>query len=481
MKKVWKYIIISLLLLLGLCCIGILYLFFIPNSTLFHITYVNHNKKYHSAYYQADEVSHISLNSRKYNVNVLSSEEDTIYVELYCNSFGFVLTKNENPEISSFLRDQVLTFNIKETYGFAIHNESYVNLYLPKSKTFNLELTNEKAETKIKSSDVHINNLSYKTNKGDFKFVAGTIDGTLLLNLNKSHFEISPNVQTNSNNVELKLTTGRFKSNNILGNVEIKENKRGVISINECYNLRAITATSGGQIYINKTSFVNVVSSDTIINIDTVEHVADITLTKSGSITINNLQDNSFLATTDGKIVVNNAASSLVLSSTHGNILVKSAKDKVNVSTQYGTAEIYFSEDATNRTLYAKIHDGKLIANGVESVGSADIDSSQGINITGNGRINLTMKNVLGTNKINGKNGNIFIIVESTAEYILKTSSSTGNVRVNLCQISNSKGYTTKSEVETKVNCSSSSNNLTVRTENGDLTLLDNIMFENGF
>ena len=40
MKNVWKYVTISFLLLLGLGCAGVLYIFFVPGADIFHITYI---------------------------------------------------------------------------------------------------------------------------------------------------------------------------------------------------------------------------------------------------------------------------------------------------------------------------------------------------------------------------------------------------------------------------------------------------------
>ena len=91
------------------------------------------------------------------------------------------------------------------------------------------------------------------------------------------------------------------------------------------------------------------------------------------------------------------------------------------------------------------------------------------------------MNDVCGENSIAGKDGNINVVINTSSQYILKTSSKTGNVRVNLAQIEQSYGYTSQEEQTTLVNCSNSTNTLTVSTNQGNLTLLDNLMYENGF
>ena len=96
MKSFGKYLTISLLLILGLGCVGVLYLFFIPNSSLFNITYINHHKKYNSKLYTPSEINHIVVNSRSYDVVVEATDNDQIKLEVDSRSFGFVLTKNQN-------------------------------------------------------------------------------------------------------------------------------------------------------------------------------------------------------------------------------------------------------------------------------------------------------------------------------------------------------------------------------------------------
>jgi hypothetical protein len=159
MKKVWKYVIITLLMLLGLCCVGVLYLFFVPNSSLFGITYINNNKKLSSLKYDKEDVTEVVLNSRAYEINILTSSDSNIYTEVKSHSFGFVLTKNEVCDIKATLTNNILTLNVIEPYGLATPNNSEINLYLPANKSFDLTLINKKAKI-ILDTDIKINNLN---------------------------------------------------------------------------------------------------------------------------------------------------------------------------------------------------------------------------------------------------------------------------------------------------------------------------------
>ena len=126
MKKVWKkigkYSLLLILALIGLACVGVLYLFFVPGSNLFNITYISHNTKLESDKYAPSAVSAVVLNSKNYNVSVEAVEDNNISLEVYNNSFGFVLTENRNASIKEKLVGTTLEFNVKESYGFALPN-----------------------------------------------------------------------------------------------------------------------------------------------------------------------------------------------------------------------------------------------------------------------------------------------------------------------------------------------------------------------
>ncbi len=496
MNKVGKYIIISLLLLLGLGCVGILYLFFIPNSTLFNITYINLNDRIKSLSYNvsASSINQIKINSRSYDLNIVPVENSEISLEMYTNSFGFVFVENSNFKIVSALENGILTFDIDEPHGFATTNNSYINLSIPKDHPISLDLTNKNSSISISSKSLILNNLSYSTNAGEFNFFEGKINGNLNLKIDKGSFNISKNVETNSNNIQLGLTKGKFNAaDSSFGNITVTENQRGVISVLECVNFyhnseHAISA--GGQINIGTLSQTTLRSSDTKVSIKNVTY-ANIDLTGAGDVFIDKVMGYSPISTTSGNIIINNSHAEISAHTTSGNITIKNAMKTVSIRTISGTANVSFSEDAekhtsTNRSrvLHANIHNGTLNASGVEHIGHADQNNSEniiGITITGNGSVNLTMNDVSGSNSIYGNDGNVNIVINDTSDYILNTSTSTGNVRVNLKQISESGGYRTKTATTTNVNCNSSSNNLNVSTNAGNLTILDSLMYQYGF
>jgi len=466
MKKFWKYFTLTILLLLGLCCVGILYLFFVPNSSLFGICYISNNEHYTSQDYSKTNVETIILNSNNYDVKIVDTDSDNISIKVYSNTFGFVLTKNKAVSIIPKLNNGSLTFNITEPTGFAFNSSSYIELSIPDSKTFNLNLKNNKAETKLNSSKIKLNNLTYETNNGDFVIENVTISGDIKLNLNKATLEYSSSVNNNSNDVYLNLTTGKFDaSSSTFNDVIIESNTRGVVLIKECANITQDTTSAGGRIEVDTAKFVNIKSSSTNVYINNITDGAIIDLT-NGNISIKDLTDNSSLTTDSGNINIDKLNSYSNIKTNTGNVTISNAQEHIELQTNYGTINIHYSDDAINRFVSAILDDGKIIVSGLEKIN---------LNINGNGRAELDMKDVKGLSSIVANSGAVYVKVNKNAKYKLATKSD-GSVRVNLAQIAQYGGYTTKDLTTTYVNCTSStfdSNVLEISTTTGNLTVLD--------
>ena len=472
MKTVGKYFTLTILMLLGLGCIGVLYLFFVPGSTLFNIRYLNAKETAIKEF--SSDISTINLNSRDYDVSIVTNEEDKITLTVYANSFGFVLTKDASPSIYSEISSGVLSIEVNEPHGFALPGRSYVELSIPEDKRFNYNLTNNKAETFVNNSELKIGNLSYKTNNGDLNLTACKINGNLALDLNKATCTVSEGVTIENTsrdskkaNLELKLTTGKFYAKaSTFDEVNITKNDRGVIEFKESLHLREDIASSGGRIVAEKIYNISIKSSATNIYVKEITGGAIIELS-SGNVEIDSLTGNSSTLTTDsGNITLNNVYSPITTTTKNGNITIKNAFNSQKASTSYGDINITFNPSATSKYIDASLKNGKLVVAGIEKIS---------LTITGNGRAELDMANIVGQSYIDGKSGSIFVKVNKDSVYKLLTESE-GSVRVNLTQIPQYGGYTTKTETITYVNCNSGGNNgneLHITTGSGDLTVLD--------
>lgn len=429
MKKFWKYTTITLLLLIGLCAIGLLYLFFLPEKSLFGLTYKGSPTKQVSESFSSDQASTIIVNSNHFEFQVLPSSDDTIYLEIQNKTFGFTTTKRKPSSVSTRLKNNVLTFDVTETTGAVFKNDSKTILYIPANIQKNLYLSNKKAKTSISSNQIVLNEFRYSTEKGDLTLSNCEIKSDIKLSLNKATCMVEESTKTNDNKLNISLSTGALNAtNSSFGDVTIDSNDRGNVRIKSCQDLFCEQDQAGGNIEIdsvkNITSFS---SSDTNVKINTVEQsINNLTLTKSGKVNIGNIEGQAKITTQDGNIVVDSSKSTLYVSSTHGDITVNNAHTKVGVSNVYGNSTINFVYDETTpdqvRTLFAKLEKGNLNSKNATLV-QIDVENE------GTSNINLYMPNILGTsleqNYVHSKNGSCYIKVNKQAKFRLYVKGTT--------------------------------------------------------
>ena len=101
MKGFWKYFTLTILLVLGLGCIGVLYLFFVPGSSLFNITYISKKENF-KASIDATDVTKIEMYSKNFDINFTTNDEEQIIVEVYSNPFVYNLTLSVHFGLNQF-------------------------------------------------------------------------------------------------------------------------------------------------------------------------------------------------------------------------------------------------------------------------------------------------------------------------------------------------------------------------------------------
>ncbi|HJD05648.1 MAG TPA: DUF4097 domain-containing protein [Candidatus Onthoplasma faecipullorum] len=477
MKKFWKYFLIVLLLILGLFMVGVLYLFFVPGSSLFNITYVSLNVQGVSNAYSRDQVETITIQNRDFPINIVEASSDNISVRVYSNSLGFALVKNSTVGINAKIEEGNLIFTISEPHGLMSNGDSVIELRIPENFSSNLSIINRNSTITLDREDYTIENLYYQGNAGQLNFTAGTISGSLDLELNRSDFTLGSDVATNNNDVTINVNDGTFNASNAdLGEVVIETNTRGVFAIGECDRLTESIATAGGRIQAGTIGSINVRTSDTNLTINTLTHGGTIELTMGGNIEIGTTNALTDLITNSGDITVHNAQERLLAESRDGNITINNANYVVSATTTYGDIQVTFGEDAGHfldtgaRSLEATTNNGRIVVSGVENVI---------ITINDNGRAEINMSDVLGVSSVLGKSGSVSLVINKDSKYNLTTKSDTGNVSVDLMQVDvtvGNIGYTTREETTTGVNLANgetTTNSLVVTTTSGDLTIRD--------
>lgn len=457
MKTFGKYFLITILLLLGLCCVGILYLFFFPNSSLFGLTYVHNNVTVDSKAYSLDEntITKVVLKNNNYDVNISKASGNDVVAQAYSNSYGFGLVKNKDLSISTKIENNVLYITVTEPSGALIHSRCYVNVKIPQSD-LDLEILNNNATTKF--FDTKVKNFIYTANNGKCTLSSGEITNNITAKLNYSTFEILSEFKFH-NNVSLALDKGKFNCQTAINDINVTSNDRGVLKADKINNLNFQFESAGGSIELNKANYCLISSSDTNVNIKQLNH-ANITLTKTGSITIGELSsDLSFLTTKTGNISIDVCKSNLQVKSNSGNINITNASKYVDATNVDGNINITYNKigeelvpDYNDDDLYRQI---KLtLTNGVATiVGAQNIQAE----IFGSGKLNLTTDKILkNNNSIKVNRGSVYLVINENALYTLVTESTTrnGNISVNLLGINNigTGGYTDTEKKETAVN-----------------------------
>lgn len=479
MKKVWKYLSIAFLLLIGLCCIGVLYIFFVPGSNLFGICYVAYNESIKGTDYHPSGIIGVTVNSNAYDVNVLPSKNGHFYSEMYTNSFGFTTLENKTCGITSTNVGGVVTYNVKEPTGALISTNAYINIYVPANVPINLSLSNRSSHTTINDAGVTIGELNYRTNYGDLDLNNATIIGTMNLDLDRSFLTIAKSVRLNKNSVNLKLSTGKFDSTNaVLGDVNVLSNNRGVINVGICNNFTEDIKTAGGRISINSiNNTLRITTSDTKINVENLTGVAVVKLTNLGTISIKNCFGQADLVTVHGDINIENSYNNVSLTSSYGNITVDNAfKHVIASSRKTGNIAIKYNESALHHNSTTAPNDRKVSIQVQD--GSASITGAENVNasILGRGHLSLSMTAVSSNNIINAGYGSVNIIVNAESQYLLTSNTASGYSNVNLSQISEFGGYTNNITHENplKVNgYTESHNQLNISATSGSISVVD--------
>lgn len=478
MKKVGKYLTITILLLTGLFFVGLLYLFFVPKSSLFGITFISYNEKSLSEYYDISQVEKIVINSRSYDVNIESSTNSKVYAKVLNNSLGYVLKENKDLKIGENLSNNTLTLTIIEPYGVAFKNSSSITLYIPKNNEVDLVLKNKNANVKVDDENVTIRNLSYSAEKGNFDLKQATITGKLNLNLHKVDFDISSKAVLNSCDVDLKITTGSFdSSSSTIGNLNILENDRGVILLHNCATLTQLKQTSGGRIEANSVDKLSFYGTDTNLYIEKIVNGANVNIT-SGDIKITSLSGTSDIITTSGNISIKKCASKITTLTEDGNIKIEKAYNKTSATTNSGDVTVHFASDAgyandINKDLrYLKVitKSGNVRATGLNSAN---------IKATSSGKIDVSFANfgdeIKLISSISSNKGSIYVRVKQPSAYILN-STTKGSSRINLSQTEVYNGWTDKKISNKLINCSAvteNTNQITIKSTSGNILMHD--------
>lgn len=479
-----KYLTLTLLFIIGLCCIAVFYLFFVPGSDLFGITYISKSEVLDSLSYEITGVTKIIVKCNSYDVNIEKTKTNSSYLKVYSKSFGFGLKQNSVAQLKANLDSGILTYEITEPQGLISKNDSVITLYLPADSS-NVDLQFDNNSSKINVNDeISVDEIIYNSNSGGLNLNSGSILGDLSITSDNADIDISEYyVVDTETDLHLSLSKGKFNAPYTkFKNVNIISNERAVIVLKECENLQGNNLTAGGKLEIENLGGVDFSSTDTNLKIKNLIGLGSIDLTMSGKVEIENTLFNPTIKTNSGTIKIENAFNSLLLESKSGNITVNKATLHVKATTENG--KIYINFD--NETLTNEPYQSNVLSADAEIKivnGSANIIGADNINlvIDGSGHADVNMKDIKQDNDIQVKNGSLNLVVNKDSLYTLTTHiTGNGNINVNLSQLPIG-GYNGKAFNTIEVNSNeydsndyiSGTNNLSVTATDGDINILD--------
>lgn len=473
MKKVGKYLSLVLLLVLGLASIGLLLIFFVPNLTILNITAINYNKTIsNKETYNKDDVNMIVLSSQHFDVKVFADERDTIEINAYANTLGFAFKNNSNFEIEEKLNDGVLYFTVHEPFGAAFTNNSSIKLFVPTETQLAYHIKNETSKVEIHSG-VEIYNMAYETNRGNLTICNGaSLHGEIDADINKGELNINAEAKVSNLNAQIALKDGKFNSLRPIRDVNLLALEYGEVKIAECYNFICNTATTQGNVKINKVNNkFEARTSDTNFELNDV-HDAVVNITGKGGVSINNINGITDIETNSGDINIVKSTSTLNLKSNSGKITVREAHNKVYAQSNSGDVSILCEKDddiTYNGYVYVKMNGGRLITSGINHIEATLKGSAYAICVA---------EKLVGNNFITTENGQITFHSKVTTDNPFKLVTKTdGAVKVNLIQIPQYGGYTTNEETTTYVYCYETDtidDSLILNSNSGSITMHDN-------
>ncbi len=480
MKKFWKYFTIVILLLLGLVCVGFAYLFFVPGSTLFGLTYISHNDDYSTKEFALTDINKVVVNSRSFDVKIMETKGAKTRVNVHSSALGFAKKRNSEVKITSDVERGILTVNVTEPHGALFINDSRIEILVPESSELNLAINNNNAQVSIENSAIKLNNLDYTAKNGRFRLKKANILGDLTLDLNNSDFEIYKDSGLNGNNVNLKTSRGTFDAKDTdLGYITVEENVRGVILAKSCTNIIERVNTAGGRIEIGTVQVANIQSSDTNIKIGRLEAGGTLVLTNSGKVDVNLILSNTDIRTNKGNINIGESAASVICESKQGNITINKASLFVTTKNESGNTKVSFNEDvegfggsSTARSVLSETNSGEISITGAENVN---------IKITGRGRADVKMRNVLGVNIFDVGAGGLYIQFGTTSVFDLTCELESSSLNANFVGLTNAITSNEGVAYPLHVNCGSTTNLMSVLANQGNIRIRDDITAEKGY
>lgn len=398
LKSIGTYLLILCIIVVAIGLILGGYLVLFPEKDLFGIKYAQVHQTYNEQITTSvEDITAINIESGKFNVIVLPSEDENIFTATECMYYGFVQKDNADVDLVSTINAGLLTIKLKEPIGAVLYSTFNLKVYIPYNHLLSsttLDVNTQKGNIMIgQSSDTDLKlcfgETVLKSQKGSIGLHTSTIYDALTLETTSGDIGIASTFVTNADTLNIKLGDGKANLTNFenlknINNVKLQITNNATFESGEIKNLEATTFR--GTIKLSQIDTLTATTNGTFIDIETVLNNSQITQTGGGSINVANTKSEITINAEKSNIVIAKAEGSTYLKTTSGKIIV-SALTFVSAETLSGAVQINYNELEDNvyytvmkkyRTALINTSSGNIDITGVDFV---EINSTKKSNI----------------------------------------------------------------------------------------------------
>lgn len=479
-KKIGKKIIVWLTVIvctvLTVCVAGLAYIFLVSGSELFGIVYATNRRtlEYEIENYNISELKCIEINTTRYDVYVLASDNDSEIRAYVKNDIsGLVKKKNVKTELNYFFDIYAgsLKLTLTEMKGWVSEGESRLTVVVPSdmwTQNLNIKIGAKKSaratinglETDDEAQKSALGELSVKNNHGAISF-DNLIINKLSINTSSAEIYAGKNITGKINLAEISMKNGTLNFMDAGNASEIlntegkgvddvdftiikmvlnkvgKKGKINLVKVQELVSGEGVEL-NGGNCYVKNLSFFSIKSANFNLNVDKLNYyvnsVSEFRASKDGACKIGEEANSSVnIVTKNGAININGATDTITAESQNGNITIKNAMREVSVINVNGDTRISFGEDVpqfNELSKYrcvssARIKSGKLVVEGLNKI-NLTVDEG------GKGKIELKFDKLIGQNTLNVGEASLLLVAPESEPYELKFYPNNSNADIGI-------------------------------------------------
>lgn len=475
-KKILIWFIVAICTVLTACVAGLAYIFLVPGSELFGIVYATNRRtmEYNIENYNISELKWIEINTTRYDVYVLASDNDSEIRAYVKNDIsGLVKKKNMKTELNYFFDNYTgsLKLTLTEMKGWVSAGESRVTVVIPSdmwTQNLNVKVSAKKnaratingLKTDDEVQKSSLGEINIKNNHGAINFDNLKIN-KLTINTSSAGIYAGENITGKINLAEISMKNGtlnfmdagnaskilntegktvddvNFSIEKLVLNKVGRKGKINLLKVKELVSGEGVEL-GGGNCYVKNLYFFSIKSVNFNLNVDKLNFyansVSEFRASKNGACKIGEEAHSSVnIVTKNGAININGASDTVTAESQNGNITIKNATREVSIVNINGNTRISFNEDTPQYNELSKyrcissarIKSGRLIVEGLNKI-NLTVDEG------GKGKIELKFNKLIGRNSLNVGMANLLLVTPESEPYELKFYPNNSNADIGI-------------------------------------------------